>query len=98
MGNTGLDIRKERMNEYRDYVEEALERRDLEAMKVFLQKGYEVVDVIEGGETALHFAACLGYADVVSFLIQSGEDVNAVQDEKLTALHVVSSCRCFLNP
>ena len=65
------------MNEYRDHVEEALERRDLEAMKVFLQKGYEVVDVIEGGETALHFAACLGYADVVSTLIQSSEDVNA---------------------
>ena len=79
------------MNEYRDHVEEALERRDLEAMKVFLQKGYEVVDVIEGGETALHFAACLGYADVVSFLIQSGEDVNAVDALQWSALHYGSS-------
>ena len=44
--------------------------------------------------TALHFAAGEGHADVVKVLIQNGVDVNAVDDEKATALYdAIFACR-----
>ena len=53
--------------------------------------------------TALHFAAIEGHADVAKVLIQNGVDVNAVDDEKSTALHcicaahvVLTRCEIFL--
>ena len=45
-------------------------------------KGY-----VSGGETALHFAAFLGHADVVKVLIQNGSKLNAGNERKQTALH-----------
>ena len=37
--------------------------------------------------TALHFAAEKGHVDVAKVLIQNGADVNAVDENKSTALH-----------
>ena len=52
------------------------------------------VDVNEAkndrGDTGLHIAAQYRHVDVVKVLIQNGADVNAVQEDKWTALHIAA--------
>ena len=45
----------------------------------------------EGGNTALHIAACRGRNDVISTLIKSGADLNIQNNEGDTALHRAAS-------
>uniref|UniRef100_A0A183C2K3 SH3 domain-containing protein n=1 Tax=Globodera pallida TaxID=36090 RepID=A0A183C2K3_GLOPA len=44
------------------------------------------------GTTALHYAICAGNVDIVTFLIESGADVNALDVDGWSPLHCAASC------
>eukprot|EP00163_Fabomonas_tropica_P006318 TRINITY_DN158_c0_g1_i3.p1 TRINITY_DN158_c0_g1~~TRINITY_DN158_c0_g1_i3.p1 ORF type:complete len:206 (+),score=38.73 TRINITY_DN158_c0_g1_i3:508-1125(+) len=61
---------------------------DLRIVKALIQADKSNVSArTSSGNTALHYAASKGHEDVVKFLIESGADVDALDDYKATALH-----------
>ena len=58
---------------------------DLEAVKLFVEAGYDV-NAMSGGTPAIVNAATSKYPEVVIYLINAGADVNAVDDINCTAL------------
>ena len=53
------------------------EKRILEAVKLAVELGGDVNAVNAKGQTALHAAAFMGYADVIQFLAEKGANLNA---------------------
>ncbi|HUP60321.1 MAG TPA: ankyrin repeat domain-containing protein [Thermoanaerobaculia bacterium] len=58
---------------------------DLDAVKLFVQAGYDV-DTMAGGAPAIVRAAMFGHPAIVLYLIEAGADVNAQDDIHTTAL------------
>lgn len=58
---------------------------NLEAVKLFVAAGYSP-DTTEGGAPAIVRAAMYGHPAIVTYLIEAGADVNAVDDVNTTAL------------
>ena len=61
--------------EYQKTAEE--EKRILEALKLSVELGGDINAVNERGQTALHAATFLGYADVIQFLAEKGANMEA---------------------
>jgi ankyrin repeat protein len=62
------------------------ESRALETVSTVLSLGADLNAANRAGDTALHSAAALGYATVVTFLVEHGADVNARNRQGATPL------------
>ncbi|GIY04246.1 hypothetical protein CDAR_253701 [Caerostris darwini] len=81
---------------------------ETENLKILLERGVDVLQVFEGGNTALHVAAARGQSATVDILLRHCQDrhrrtlqnvVNATNDEGSTPLHVavdVKTLKCLL--
>ncbi|KAG5182075.1 ankyrin repeat-containing domain protein [Tribonema minus] len=63
---------------------------DMAGVKAHVAKGGDVNKRDFYKNTALHRAACMGYADIASFLVEHGADVNAQAKDGWTPLHLAS--------
>ena len=70
------------LKEMKEYLSSEFEKK---TEMVAEEKDY---DECFGGETYLHFAAYLGDVDATKMLIEDNSDVNAVEKNKLTPLHL----------
>ena len=76
-------------SEKRVKVSSSLEKHS-HSFLAFLKSEYEKKCSVEdrnGGETYLHYAACLGHVEATSILLQNGASINAVDNDNCTALH-----------
>jgi ankyrin repeat protein len=69
------------------YLIKAIEKNDIEAVKVFIKKGADVNSPSESGETPLHWAITTGRRDLIELLIEKGANVNARNNRGSTPLH-----------
>ena len=58
------------------------------ANNVLCPSHFNIASVHWSGSTALHLASYLGNADVTRWLLQAGADVNGLDTDGYTALHV----------
>lgn len=61
---------------------------NLEKLSLAIKENVDINSKDEDGFTVLHLAADRGYLDIVTFLIDSGADLNIKTDEEETALHL----------
>jgi hypothetical protein len=66
----------------------AAEQGRIDAMRVLIQKGFDVNALTTGGDkyTALHLVARKGHVDVAKVLLQNGADVNRLSNLQYTPL------------
>jgi ankyrin repeat protein len=71
----------------RNVLHNACKYKNLEMVKLFLEKGADVNDKDNDGWTPLHYACESGHFEIVKYLISLDVDVNAKDDEGWTPLH-----------
>lgn len=70
---------------------EALAKRDVQAVKVIVEKDPKLVDARDAsGRTPLHYAATGGDADLVGWLVSKGAKLELQDDHHKTALHLAA--------
>ncbi|GIY30585.1 uncharacterized protein CDAR_461141 [Caerostris darwini] len=89
-------------------LQEVVAKGETEKLKILLERGVDVLQVFEGGNTALHVAAAQGQSATADILLRHCQDsnqrilqnvVNATNDEGSTPLHVavdVKTVKCLL--
>ncbi|GIY84607.1 ANK_REP_REGION domain-containing protein [Caerostris extrusa] len=89
-------------------LQEVVTKGKTEILKILLERRVDVLQVFEGGNTALHVAAAQGQSATVDILIRHCQDrhrrilqnvVNVANDEGSTPLHVavdVKTVKCLL--
>ncbi|GIY52256.1 uncharacterized protein CEXT_769591 [Caerostris extrusa] len=89
-------------------LQEVVAKGETENLKILLERGVDVRQVFEGGNTALHVAAAQGQSATFDILMRHCQDrhrrilqnvVNAANDEGSTPLHVavdVKTVKCLL--
>lgn len=82
----GLDVRMDDQTAS-NVLQAAASRRNIEGVKYFLSKGYEIDEKFENGESIIHLAGRIGDVDFIKYLIQKGADVNATDKQGSTALN-----------
>jgi ankyrin repeat protein len=73
------------------------DKPNIDRIRVLIENGADVnardikdVNFEDGGDTALHKAACWGHTDVVKLLLKAEADVKAKDDWSRTALHLAA--------
>jgi len=66
---------------------EALQNGDIETVRNFIRKGWDINARLEDGSTPLTTATAAGANPLVRFLIEQGVDVNGEDEHGMTALH-----------
>lgn len=61
--------------------------RNFEAIKYLIDKGFEVNEKFEDGQTVLHLACDAGDLEFVKYVIEQGADVNAIDNRGTTPLN-----------
>jgi ankyrin repeat protein len=74
-----------------DALRKAVQEHDLAAVRDLIAKKADVNARWPGGSTCLMVAAYFGYADIVTYLLEQGAEVNAAGDQGETALHYAAS-------
>ena len=70
----------------------AIWKGHLEMVKLFLTKEENINAQNKKGETALHWASCIGEnLDVIKLLLEKGANVNAQDEDGAVALHWAST-------
>ena len=70
---------------------EAAEEGDVAAVRTLIEVGGMDVDTVDGdGWTPLHYAADQKKLEVVTYLVEKGADVNALTNDELTPLDLVT--------
>ncbi|MBN2533418.1 MAG: ankyrin repeat domain-containing protein [Spirochaetales bacterium] len=65
----------------------AIQKGDMKLVEEYLSRGIKVDSVIENNKTALMIASLEDHLPIVKLRIDSGADVNKINDSKNTALH-----------
>jgi ankyrin repeat protein len=61
--------------------------RNIDGIKYFLTKGFDVDEKFENGESLMHLAGQIGDVEFIKYLIDNGADVNATSNGGGTALN-----------
>lgn len=70
----------------------ASKHKSIEIAKVLIEKGMNVNELNEDGETPIHSACYSKSADMVELLINSGGDIHKLDSFGLSPLHIASKC------
>ena len=65
----------------------AITSNDLATLSRFAHEGVDINLISEYGETALHYAACLGNIPLIKLFLDNGADINCSNNMYLTPLH-----------
>ncbi|MDA3953337.1 MAG: ankyrin repeat domain-containing protein [Bacteroidales bacterium] len=82
----GMDVRVDD-HTATNVLQAAAARRNLDGVKYFLSKGYEVDEKFENGESLIHLAGSIGDVDFLKYVLEKGVDVNATNNRGSTALN-----------
>jgi len=82
----GMDVR---MDDHTasNVLQAAASRRNLDGVKYFLSKGYEIDEKFENGESLIHLAGAIGDVGFLKYVLEKGADVNATSNRGSTALN-----------
>ncbi len=72
---------------------QAVFKNDFSAVKKLLKEGYTLADETDDGQTPLHVAAECGLDEMCIFLIESGVEIDALDNFGGTALHAAAACQ-----
>jgi ankyrin repeat protein len=82
----GMDVKRTNP-EGNTVLQSAAFGRNIEGIKYFLTKGFEIDEKFENGESLMHLAGGIGDVEFIKFLLENGADVNATDKQGSTALN-----------
>jgi len=68
-------------------IQVAASRGNIDGIKYFLSKGFEIDEKFENGESLIHLVGTIGDVDFLKYLLEKGVDVNATSNRGSTALN-----------
>jgi ankyrin repeat protein len=69
-------------------IDQLIMQADLQTVNDWLRQGNSVNQEIQDGNRPIHFAAQKGDVQILQALLLSGAEINSVNDEGMTALHI----------